>query len=91
MTKIKSITIEDNEPYLRQISELVDLNDSNLKKYIDVLEEYCQENNVLAMAAIQLGIPKRLVYLKNTNLELINKSQENTLTEEEKNIMRLES
>lgn len=39
----------------------------------------------MAMAAIQLGIPKRIVYLKNTNLEIINKMQENTANEEGKN------
>ena len=39
----------------------------------------------MAMAAVQLGIPKRLVYLKNTNLDIVNKIQNDTLTEEEKN------
>jgi len=37
----------------------------------------------MAMAAVQLGIPKRLVYLKNTNLDIIEKSQTNSLTKEE--------
>ena len=85
MSNIKSITIEDNEPYLRQVSTPVDLEDSNLKDYIAVLEEYCKENEVMAMAAIQLGIPKRLVYLKNTNLEIIEKMQTNSTTLEEEN------
>ena len=31
------------------------------------------QNDVMAMAAVQLGIPKRIVYLKNTNLEILNK------------------
>ena len=31
------------------------------------------QNDVMAMAAIQLGIPKRIVYVKNTNLEILNK------------------
>ena len=47
--------------------------------------EYCKENEVMAMAAVQLGIPKRLVYLKNTNLEIINKLQTDESTEEENN------
>ena len=65
--KIKSITIADNEAYLRQISMIVDIkNVINLKKDIAILEEFCKENGVLAMAGVQLGIPKRLVYLKNT-------------------------
>lgn len=85
MEKIKSITIEDNEPWLRQISEVVNIkNDKNLIKDIEVLDTYCKENDVMAMAAVQLGIPKRLVYLKNTNLEIINRIQNNTTTEEER-------
>lgn len=84
--KIKQITIADNEPYLRQISVPVDIaNDGNLSSDIDVLEEFCKENEVMAMAAVQLGIPKRLVYLKNTNLDIINKIQTDSTSEEEKN------
>lgn len=52
---------------------------------ISVLDEYCKENAVMAMAAVQLGIPKRMIYLKNTNLDIINKMQTNTVSEEEKN------
>lgn len=80
---MKAITIYDNEEFLRQISKDVDLNDKNLLNDIKVLEEYCKENRVMAMAAVQLGIPKRLVYLKNTNLDIINKMQENAVTEED--------
>lgn len=85
MEKLKAITIADNEAFLRQISIPVDLSDNELSKDISVLEQFCKENDVMAMAAIQLGIPKRLVYLKNTNLEIINKMQSNSETEEEKN------
>lgn len=83
MTKIKSITIADNEEYLRQISIPVDLNDKTLKHDITILEEYCLNNNVLAMAAVQLGIPKRLIYLKNTNLDIVNKIQTDSIAKEE--------
>ena len=38
----------------------------------------------MAMAAVQLGIPKRIIYLKNTNLDIINKMQMNSVTEEER-------
>ena len=86
MEKIKSITFEDNEPWLRQVSTSVDINnDEDLKKDIEILDTFCNENDVMAMAAIQLGIPKRLIYLKNTNLDIINKLQNNTETEEERN------
>lgn len=84
--EIKRITIKDNEEYLRQISSPVDIeNDNYVKKYIDMLDIFCKDNKVLAMAAVQIGIPKRIVYLKNTNLEIINKSQNNSTTEEEEN------
>lgn len=82
---MKAITIKDNEEYLRQISKPVELNDKDLKDNIKVLEEYCMENEVMAMAAVQLGIPKRLIYLKNTDLDIINKMQKNMETEEDKN------
>ncbi len=36
------------------------------------------------MASVQLGIPKRIIYLKNTNLDIINKMQYDTATKEEK-------
>ena len=84
--RLKLITIADNESFLRQISDDVDIdNDNELKKDVKVLEDFCKSNEVMAMAAIQLGIPKRLVYLKNTNLEIINKMQSYNVTEEEKN------
>lgn len=82
--KIKAITINDNEEFLRQVSQSVDIeNDKDLEKDISILDEFCKENGVLAMAAVQLGIPKRIVYLKNTNLEIIRKKQNNELTENE--------
>lgn len=86
MSKIKSITIADNEPFLRQVSAPVDItNDYKLSENIEVLDEYCKENEVMAMAAVQLGIPKRIVYLKNTNLDIVNKMQTEYATQEEKN------
>lgn len=85
MEKLKSITIEDSEEFLRQISKEVDIkNDNELDEDIAVLDSFCKNNSVMAMAAVQLGIPKRIVYLKNTNLDIINKMQHNSLTDEEK-------
>ena len=86
MEKLKSITIADDEKWLRQVSAPVNIDtDKDLKDNIKTLEQYCMENEVMAMAAIQLGIPKRLVYLKNTNLDIINKIQTDSTTEEEQN------
>ena len=86
MSRKNLITIETNEAWLRKISNVVDLeNDKNLKLNVEVLEKFCEENEVMAMAANQLGILKRLVYLKNTNLDIINRMQNNTSTEDDKN------
>ena len=84
--KIEAITIQDNEPFLRQISSSVDIkNDKELMNDIDILDQFCKENNVMAMTSVQLGIPKRIVYLKNTNLDIINKIQNNSNSEEIEN------
>lgn len=78
MNPLQVKTIEKEEAFLRQISTSVDLNDENLPRDIQILEEYCKEHEVMAMAAVQLGIPKRLMYLKNTNLDVINRQQTNS-------------
>ncbi len=83
--QIKAKTIEEDEKYLRQISKPVDLNDKELKNDISILEQFCQGNGVLAMAAVQLGIPKRLIYIKNTNLDIVNKLQTNEATANDQN------
>ena len=69
MVQIK--TIENDMEWLRKKSKKVNLEKENLKEDIKVLEEYCTDNEVLAMAAIQLGIDKRIIYLKNTDLDNI--------------------
>ena len=83
--ELKAVTIADREDYLRQVSKPVDLEYDDIANDIAILEEYCKNNSVMAMAAIQLEIPKRIVYLKNTNIDLINKHQFGTDTEEEEN------
>ena len=65
MTGKNLITIETDEKWLRQISNIVDIeNDKDLNKDIKDLEKFCIEHEVMAMAANQLGILKRIVYLK---------------------------
>ena len=71
---IEAITIDKDIDFLRQVSKEVDiLNDINLQDDILKLEEYCINNEVMAMAAVQIGIPKRIIYLKNTDIDLITK------------------
>ncbi len=84
MDKIQQLTIIKHGDYLRQVSQNVDiLDDKELKQNIEKLDTFCKENEVMAMSAIQLGIPKRIVYLKNTHLEILNKNKD-LLNEEEK-------
>lgn len=63
-------TILNDEEYLRQISRPVDLNDETYKKEIKLLEQFCLETECFALAAVQIGIPKRIIYLKNTTLDV---------------------
>lgn len=68
--KIKRKTILNDEEYLRQISQPVDLNNKIYKKEIKLLEQFCLETECFALAAVQIGIPKRMIYLKNTTLDV---------------------
>ncbi len=64
---LKALTINDNEKFLRQVSSVVDFEDKDLPQNLKDIKEYCTANDGLyAMACIQLGIPKRIVYIKST-------------------------
>ena len=58
-------TIEKDEKYVRQISKKVDFNDTSYKEEIVLLEKFCLDRGSLALAAIQIGIPKRMVFIIN--------------------------
>ncbi|MDR0850613.1 MAG: peptide deformylase [Christensenellaceae bacterium] len=62
---MKQITIWENEPFLRQRSKEVVFPDKDLKGEIEILKDYCYNGGVgvFAMAAVQLGIPKRLIFV----------------------------
>ena len=64
----KVITNDEDLKYLRQISKEVDLSDKSYVDDIKKLKEYCATHEVFAMAAVQVGIPKRLIYIKSTDL-----------------------
>lgn len=74
--ELNRITMENNEEFLRQISTPVDLENDNYLEYIRKLKEYCSANYCYALAPIQIGIPKRLIYIKNTE-----QNMENNFTE----------
>lgn len=63
-------TIENDEKYLRQISNEVSFNDKSYIDDIKLLEEFCNNTECFALAAVQIGIPKRIIYLKNTKLNV---------------------
>lgn len=67
----ESKTIEKDLEWLRQVSETVDFSKDNLDEMIRVLDSYCLSHGVFAMAAVQLGFNKRVIYLKNTDLDKV--------------------
>lgn len=71
-------TIEKDEEYLRQVSEEVNLNNNDYIKYINKVITHCKEaDSLLALAAIQIGIPKRIIYLRKTDLSKIGDKEYN--------------
>lgn len=68
--EIKRKTILNDEEYLRQVSTPVDLCNTSYKEEIKLLEEFCLKTECFALAAVQIGIPKRMIYLKNTTLDV---------------------
>lgn len=57
-------SIDKDIDWLRQVSKEVDFSLDSLEQDIALLKDFCREEDVLAMATVQLGIAKRLVYLK---------------------------
>lgn len=66
------ITIEDNEEYLRTVSTDVDLENEDVMSYIKETEEFCKNSECYALAPIQIGIPKRIIYIRNTTQDMTN-------------------
>ncbi len=63
-------TILNDEKFLRQVSIDVDFSDKEYLDDIKKLEEYCVKNESFALASIQIGIQKRIIYLRNTTLDI---------------------
>lgn len=60
-------TIKNDEEYLRQVSRAVTRGE-DYKDEIELMREFCRGTEFFALTAVQIGIPKRIVYLKNTTL-----------------------
>ncbi len=65
-------TIENDEEYLRQVSTSVDFKNDDYMEYIKKLKNYCATHYCYALAPVQIGIPKRLIYVKNTKENMNN-------------------
>lgn len=66
--KYRLRTIEKDEEYLRSLSLDVSKDDPNLNEEIEVLSDYCRSNgNLIALASIQIGIPKKIIYIMKTD------------------------
>ena len=70
--KIKRVTTIDNENFLRERSVDVDFERDNIKRIIKKLKLFCRQNEVYALASVQIGIKKKIIYIKNTNEDMSN-------------------
>ena len=52
MERLQSITIENNEQYLRQISSEVDFDTDDYIGYIEALKEYCKNKSRIEWISI---------------------------------------
>ena len=86
--KVKNI--EKDLEYLKNVSKEVVLPDEKLEEDIALLRNFSRETGALAMAAVQLGIPKRLIYVRNTNLnDLENRNIDEELVLINPNIVKM--
>ena len=70
-------SIDKDLDWLRKVSKKVDIGKEDISKEVATLKEFCEQDDVFAMAAIQLGFDKRIVYVKNTDLEKVNDKEWN--------------
>ena len=77
---MEALKIDKDLEWLKKVSKKVDINSDDISNDIKVLEEYCLNHGVFAMAAIQLGMDKRIVYIKNTRLDKVDDDSWNEST-----------
>ena len=75
--ELNRITIENNEDFLRQISTDVDFKTDDYNEWVEELKDYCQNNAVYALAPVQIGIPKRMIYFRNTTSDMTKNKDSN--------------
>ncbi|MBR2604044.1 MAG: peptide deformylase [Bacilli bacterium] len=65
-------TVQNDEAFLRQISSPVDFKKDNIMEYVKACKDYCATHVCYALSPVQIGIPKRLIYIKNTKESMDN-------------------
>lgn len=74
---MERITIRNNLEFLRQVSTPVDFEKDDYLSYIELLKKFCRNNKVYALAPVQIGIPKRIIYLRNTTSDMTKNTNSN--------------
>ncbi len=73
---MEALNIYNNLNFLRQRSKEVDLkHDKTITQDIKILKKFCMENDAFAMAAVQLGIDKRILYVCAPTPDVKNKDE----------------
>ncbi|MEI3507681.1 MAG: peptide deformylase [Bacilli bacterium] len=70
--EIELKTIKTDEKFLRQISKEVDFNDKSYLGDIKLIDDYFNNKPkpLFALASVQIGIPKKIIYLRNTTADM---------------------
>ncbi|MDE5630606.1 MAG: peptide deformylase [Bacilli bacterium] len=74
---MKRLTVFEDEEFIRQISKEVDFKFDNVDEYIKDLRDYCSKNVVYALAPVQIGVAKRIIYIKNSKPDMENNKKSN--------------
>ncbi len=77
MDKHRIRTIENDEAYLRQVSQEVKKDDPELEDDIKKIANYCRNyGNMIALASVQIGIPKKIIYIMKTDEYNVSKEED---------------
>lgn len=68
--EIKLKHIKNDLEFLRQRSEEVDFSKDDVKSYIDLLDKATKKFNLYAISPVQIGLPKRIIFFRNTNEDM---------------------
>lgn len=74
-------TIENDEEFLRQVSEEVNFEKDDIQSWIPQIKEACRKYILYALSPVQIGIPKRIIYIRNTNSDM-NRNEDNNYDED---------